>query len=151
MNGPGVSIYSNSMASGIFGFLSCDNAYDNAIIKSTPNVKMQIERCRNYARYLFGNSFVGGIFGARYDGWSNNTIVNDCYSPSFGNQDYNKTGNPIYSNGISRGSQKPTSMSAENRKNNFFYDGIGGQTKRKQDGYLGADFTIGIKTTDGTM
>lgn len=113
MNGPGVSIYSNSMASGIFGFLSCDNANSNSIIKSTPNVKMQIERCRNYARHLIGNSFVGGIFGARYDGWSNNTIVNDCYSPSFGNRDYNKTGNPIYSNGIVRGSQNPTFMSAE--------------------------------------
>ena len=32
-----------------------------------------------------------------------------------------------------------------------FYDGIGNQTKRKQDGYLGADFTIGIKTTEGTI
>ena len=58
-------------------------------------------------------------FGARYDGWSNNTIVNDCYSPSFGNRDYNKTGNPIYSNGIVRGSQNPTFMSAENRKKQF--------------------------------
>lgn len=151
MNGPGVSIYSNSMASGIFGFLSCDNANSNSIIKSTPNVKMQIERCRNYARHLIGNSFVGGIFGARYDGWSNNTIVNDCYSPSFGNRDYNKTGNPIYSNGIVRGSQNPTFMSAENRKNNFFYDGIGERTNRKQDGYLGADFTIGVKTIEGTI
>ena len=151
MNGPGVSIYSNSMASGIFGFLSCDNADSNPIIQSTSNVKIQIERCRNYARYLNGNNFVGGIFGARYGGWSNNTIVNDCYSPSFGEKDYNKTGNPIYSNGVTYGSENPTSMSAENRKNNFFYDGIGGQTNKKQDGYLGADFTIGVKTTDGTI
>ena len=42
MNGPGVSIYSNSMASGIFGFLSCDNAYDNAIINLHQMLKCRL-------------------------------------------------------------------------------------------------------------
>lgn len=82
-NAPGVKIYSSSMASGIFGFLSCDNADTSAVNKSTTKVVMRLERCRNYANTLVGAPYIGGIFGDRYqaEGWKNTTIK-DCYSVS---------------------------------------------------------------------
>ena len=58
MNAPGVEIYSSSMASGIFGFMSCDNANNSRIATSTQKVKLQIERCRNYAKILKGKQFI---------------------------------------------------------------------------------------------
>ena len=82
-NAPGVKIYSQSMASGIFGFLSCDNANTDAVNKSTTKVIMRLERCRNFANSLIGDQYIGGIFGDRYqaEGWKNTTIK-DCYSVS---------------------------------------------------------------------
>lgn len=80
-NEPGVKIYSASMASGIFGFLSCDDPGDGSILtKATCNVKIRVERCRNFADVLNG-SYAGGIFGDRYGttGWEN-TIVKDSFS-----------------------------------------------------------------------
>lgn len=82
-NAPGVKIYSSSMASGIFGFLSCDNADTSAVNKSTTKVVMRLERCRNFANTMSGNQYIAGIFGDRYqtEGWKNTTIK-DCYSVS---------------------------------------------------------------------
>lgn len=113
-NAPGVQIYSNSMASGIFGFMSSDNPNTNNIINSTAHVILRIERCRNAAQNLSGNSFRAGIIGARYGsiGWKN-TTVKDCYSVNFGN---NYTSQPIYSNS---NNMDIGGMSESNRKNNF--------------------------------
>lgn len=82
-NAPGVKIYSSSMASGIFGFLSCDNADTSAVNTSTTKVVMRLERCRNFANTMSGNQYIAGIFGDRYqtEGWKNTTIK-DCYSVS---------------------------------------------------------------------
>lgn len=82
-NAPGVKIYSSSMASGIFGFLSCDNADTSAVNKSTTKVVIRLERCRNFANTMSGNQYIAGIFGDRYqtEGWKNTTIK-DCYSVS---------------------------------------------------------------------
>ncbi len=89
VNGSGVEIYSASMASGIVGFVSCDNA-NNAgqISKATKNIEIRIERCRNFAAVLEGgggvsNRFSAGIFGDRYVGnetQTQNTVIKDCYS-----------------------------------------------------------------------
>lgn len=131
INGPGVKIYSSSMASGIFGFLSCDNASDNAIQKSTQNVKIRIERCRNFADVLNGNTFSAGIFGDRYgepdlpgNSWTENTIVRDCYSLNLAEDHYNNVNYPIYS-AASRNTKtgRPATMKPENRKNNYYLDG----------------------------
>lgn len=67
VNGPGVKIYSASMASGIVGFFSCDNKPDGwRITTSTANTNLYIERCRNFAQILNGSPFAAGIFGDRY-------------------------------------------------------------------------------------
>ncbi len=84
VNGAGVEIYSNSMASGIVGFFSSDNppndAY-NPLKISTSGIQLNIERCRNYAGVLVGNNFTAGIFGERYgiDG-AKNTSLKYCFS-----------------------------------------------------------------------
>lgn len=60
VNGPGVKIYSNSMASGIVGFFSTDGIGSNEsngtagpkIGKATENIILNIDRRRNYAQIL---------------------------------------------------------------------------------------------------
>ena len=53
VNGPGVEVYSSSMASGVVGFFSCSDGPDyNPIVSSTGNISLRIERCRNYAAVL---------------------------------------------------------------------------------------------------
>lgn len=129
VNAPGVEIYSESMASGIFGFLSCDNVDNsgNAITNATSNVTIRIERCRNFANVLKGKNFVAGIFGDRYgaDAWKDNTIVKDCYSLNLDENHYNKTKYAIYSAASEKTVGRPPAMLEENRKNNFYIDGIG--------------------------
>lgn len=144
-NAPGVKIYSSSMASGIVGFLSCDltssergdsNASGARIKLSTSKTELRIERCRNFANVLNGDGFIAGIFGDRYgtDAWKEKTVVKDCYSLSLGKDYYNKnyttnltqtTRFPIYS-AASRytGSGAVAGMDTENRKNNFYFEGI---------------------------
>ena len=96
VNGPGVEIYSNSMASGIVGFFSSDNT-DN-IANDTGNIKLRIERCRNYASILKGGTYIGGIFGDRYGTTgAQNTVLKDCYSVDRGSGSYNKVNCPIVS------------------------------------------------------
>ncbi len=120
-NAPGVKIYSASMASGIFGFLSCDDPGNGSLINnSTKNVKIRIERCRNYAYFLGGANYATGIFGDRYHtgGWKN-TVVKDCYSLS--RSEYSDNGNyPIYSAGAGKGNSE--NMDPANRTDNYYWD-----------------------------
>ncbi|WP_288174946.1 prepilin-type N-terminal cleavage/methylation domain-containing protein [Sporofaciens musculi] len=97
VNGPGVEVYSSSMASGVVGFFSCSDGPDyNPIVSSTGNISLRIERCRNYAAVLNGVQFVGGIFGERYGTTgSQNTILRDCYSVDIAG--YNKANYPVIS------------------------------------------------------
>lgn len=145
LNAPEVEIYSSSMASGIFGFLSCDNANEADIKRSTCNVRIEIERCRNFAKKLNGAPFVGGIFGARYSatGWSN-TVIKDCYSPNLGNASYNYANNPIFSNGNKNDGTPGNIENLDNRRNNIYFDATNGA------GYFGSYFKIGIAYEDGT-
>ena len=86
LNAPGVKIYSGSMASGIVGFFSVDNATSNngaSITASTANIVLNIDRCRNYAytNDLVGTTFRAGIFGDRYgSAATRNTYIQNCYS-----------------------------------------------------------------------
>ena len=86
LNAPGVKIYSGSMASGIVGFFSVDNATSNngaSITASTANIVLNIDRCRNYAYTddLVGTNFRAGIFGDRYgSAATQNTYIQNCYS-----------------------------------------------------------------------
>ena len=123
VNGPGVKIYSGSMASGIVGFLSADNVEKisnqqtaaDTVARCTANAKVQIERCQNYAGVLSGTSFVSGIFGDRYGqtGCGNLTVTN-CYSVNNGHN------NPIYSFEGTLGNSNTTYMKEANRINNYF-------------------------------
>lgn len=139
LNAPGVEIYSSSMASGIFGFLSCDNASGWDIQNSTCNVKIEVERCRNFSEKLKGASFSGGIFGARYSeiGWSN-TVVKDSYSPNLGSDYYWPPNNPIYSNGNNNGGSPANITEEDDKKNNYYFDAI------SHAGYCG-NFTLGVQ------
>lgn len=86
VNGPGVRIYSGSMASGIVGFFSGDtlnaSANASAIGKATQKIVLNIDRCRNYSNtnYLQGSQFRAGIFGDRYGSAKDNTYIQNCYS-----------------------------------------------------------------------
>ena len=123
VNGPRVKIYSGSMASGIVGFLSADNVEKisnqttaaNTVARCTANVKVQIERCQNYAGDLSGAAFVSGIFGDRYGqtGCGNLTVTN-CYSVNNGHN------NPVYSFEGTLGNSNTTYMKEANRINNYF-------------------------------
>ncbi len=133
-NEPGVEIYSSSMASGIFGFLSSDDAdqpsgWDSVAIiqRSTCQTKIRVERCRNFGSVLKGKNFSAGIFGDRYGttGWEN-TVVNDCYGVhlSTGNY-YGTTGSnnyPIFGAGTNIISVKSNAIKEENRKNNYYIE-----------------------------
>ena len=122
---PGVEIYSSSMASGIFGFLSCDNASKYNIQISTANVDIRIERCRSFASALKGNNYYGGIFGDRYNttAWRDHTIVKDNYALHLENDQYQSgqggKGYPVYSFGI-RDGNSGNIANAEDRRNNFY-------------------------------
>lgn len=98
-NGAGVEIYSASMASGIVGFFSCDTTNVAAIADATCDIKLYIERCRNFATKLKGSQFVGGILGDRYGQKNNtdakNTTIKDCYSVTVaGNYSVNNNNSP---------------------------------------------------------
>lgn len=81
VNGPGVEIYSGSMASGIVGFFSCNNPNTDPITLSTSHITLNIERCRNYASKLLGLQFVAGIFGDRYGvAGASKTTLRYCFS-----------------------------------------------------------------------
>lgn len=158
VNGPGVKLYSASMGAGIFGYLSCDNASVDAIQKSTCKVKIDVERCRNFANVLRGRSFCGGIFGARYSvtGWSN-TIVKDCYSADLvtgsaeKDKHYTPEGSPIYSTGNNHEGSVANIANAEDRKNNFFINGREARKYGSDYGYYFNKFVLGRLNADGSV
>lgn len=158
VNGPGVELYSASMGAGIFGYLSCDNASVDAIQKSTCKVKIDVERCRNFANVLRGRSFCGGIFGARYSvtGWSN-TIVKDCYSADLAtgsaekDKHYTPEGSPIYSTGNNHEGSVANIANAEDRKNNFFINGREARKYGSDYGYYFNKFVLGRLNADGSV
>ena len=130
-NAPGVKIYSGSMASGIFGFLSCDNPNKNystavkELINSTAKVTLRIERCRNFAEELKGYNYYAGIFGDRYGtaAWEKYTIVKDCYSVrGIRGGKTTDTYYPIYSKGNGQGTS--VNMLPENRIHNYYIEGM---------------------------
>ena len=133
-NAPGVKIYSGSMASGIFGFISSDDIPSNfaqaktSIQNSTAKTMIRVERCRNFANVLKGYNYYGGIFGDRYGSysWKNYTIVRDCISVNLPNTNYrsaqnNSNGYPTYAYGLHMGS--PADMQKENRIRNLYLEG----------------------------
>lgn len=152
VNAPGVKIYSGSMASGILGFLSCDNPSLSNIKNSTANTVIRIERCSNYAQVLKGYRYYGGIFGDRYgsDAWKNSMIVrnnNSVNLPANGTngngQSYGYYGSngqeyPIYSVGNGQGA--PADMQKENRIGNYHIEGIASW------GYSNVSIGEGIET-----
>lgn len=158
VNGPGVKLYSASMGAGIFGYPSCDNASVDAIQKSTCKVKIDVERCRNFANVLRGRSFCGGIFGARYSvtGWSN-TIVKDCYSADLAtgsaekDKHYTPEGSPIYSTGNNHEGSVANIANAEDRKNNFFINGREARKYGSDYGYYFNKFVLGRLNADGSV
>lgn len=99
VNGPGVEIYSGSMASGIVGFFSADgvaNITNNRqaqqlITNATENITLNIDRCRNYAQTLSGYNFTAGIFGDRYAYGrtqpATDTYIQNCFSVTPGQKD----------------------------------------------------------------
>lgn len=129
-NAPGVQIHSNSMASGIFGFLSSDNPSQTNIANSSWKVSIRIERCRNFAKKLKGSNYISGIFGDRSgtDGWKN-TVVKDCYTVRLNTDDYNAGigGNEyvVISRGLGGGKQSDAINRTETI-NNYFLDGTTG-------------------------
>ena len=140
-NGAGVEIYSASMASGIVGFFSSDDTTNEAVIAdATCDIKLYIERCRNFATKLRGSQFVGGIFGDRYGQKNNtdakNTTIKDCYSVTV-DGDYsiynnNSPNHPIISYVNSHGYSITSYLTSDCRNyyfdNNSWFDSFNSQT-----------------------
>lgn len=127
VNGPNVKIYSASMASGIVGFFSADDAANlgdreagNMIKTSTENIKLRMERCQNYASVLSaGGGMSSGILGDRYGKTGcANTVVTNCYSVNIDN--YQVKNNPIFSFTGYWGGANTSYLHPKNRVNNYF-------------------------------
>lgn len=97
VNGSGVKIYSNSMASGIVGFFSCDERQDTGpVATSTANTTLIIERCRNFANVMRGGGYVGGIFGDRRgDAGMSKTRLYDNFAVNPSSDFYSHTPYPV--------------------------------------------------------
>lgn len=113
VNGPGVKIYSGSMASGIVGFFSSDILRGSAIATSTENIVLNIDRCRNYATLLRGTSYASGIFGDRYGKAAESTFIQNCFSATMNGND----GRVI----VSLKAGPRTDLSADNVGNNYYF------------------------------
>lgn len=135
LNGPGVKIYSGSMASGIVGFFSSDSPSADVLKKSTANIELRIERCRNFATELNGAQYRAGIFGDRYGNTgAYNTTIKDCYSVT----GTSYTDRPIVSLSIPNSSNPALMETGQN----YYFDEVTGRS------YPG----LGVlpKTDDGT-
>lgn len=147
VNGPGVKINSASMASAIVGFFSTDDIATNEgngtagpkIGKATQNIVLNIDRCRNYAQALNGNSrFQGGIFGDRYipsaggntTTVSNNTYIHNCFSVNSGNAKQE-----IVSSGNNQGYS--INDSVLNAANNYYFLNAWGMSSSNQNASVG--------------
>ncbi|XCP86775.1 type II secretion system protein [Roseburia hominis] len=121
VNGPGVEIYSGSMASGIVGFFSSDAPNGPNVRNSTGNIKIRIERCRNFAAGLYGVQYMAGIFGDRYgETGAKNTILQDCYSVNInsgGRQDF-----PVVSFTANINNEKYSKPEFIQGDHNYFFD-----------------------------
>lgn len=113
VNGPGVKIYSGSMASGIVGFFSSDILRGSAIATSTENIVLNIDRCRNYATLLRGTSYASGIFGDRYGKAAESTFIQNCFSATMNGNDDRVI--------VSLKAGLRTDLSADNVGNNYYF------------------------------
>ena len=144
VNGPGVEIYSGSMASGIVGFFSADgaaNLSDNnrayqLITNSTENITLNIDRCHNYAKTLSGYNFTAGIFGDRYAYGrtqpATDTYIQNCFSVTPGQKDREIVF--MHSGGSD-------TLSAEKTGNNYYFDDAWAITKQYASGGIASDYT----------
>ena len=143
VNGPGVEIYSASMASGIVGFFSTDgvaNITDNRraqqlITNATENITLNIDRCRNYAQTLTGSNFTAGIFGDRYAYGrtqpATDTYIQNCFSVTPGQKDREI---------ICMDSGGSDTLSAEKTGNNYYFDDAWGITNQYASGGIASGY-----------
>lgn len=143
VNGPGVEIYSGSMASGIVGFFSTDgvaNITDNRraqqlITNATENITLNIDRCRNYAQTLSGYNFTAGIFGDRYAYGrtqpATDTYIQNCFSVTPGQKDREIVF--MHSGGSD-------TLSAEKTGNNYYFDDAWGITNQYASGGIASGY-----------
>lgn len=144
VNGPGVEIYSGSMASGIVGFFSADgvaNITNNRqaqqlITNATENITLNIDRCRNYAQTLSGYNFTAGIFGDRYAYGrtqpATDTYIQNCFSVTPGQKDREIVF--MHSGGSD-------TLSAEKTGNNYYFDDAWAITNQYASGGIDSDYT----------
>lgn len=143
VNGPGVEIYSGSMASGIVGFFSADgvaNITNNRqaqqlITNATENITLNIDRCRNYAQTLSGYNFTAGIFGDRYAYGrtqpATDTYIQNCFSVTPGQKDREIVF--MHSGGSD-------TLSAEKTGNNYYFDDAWGITNQYASGGIASGY-----------
>ena len=143
VNGPGVEIYSGSMASGIVGFFSADgvaNITNNhqaqqLITNATENITLNIDRCRNYAQTLRGYNFTAGIFGDRYAYGrtqpATDTYIQNCFSVTPGQKDREIVF--MHSGGSD-------TLGAEKTGNNYYFDDAWAITKQYASGGIASDY-----------
>lgn len=144
VNGPGVEIYSGSMASGIVGFFSADgvaNITNNRqaqqlITNATENITLNIDRCRNYAQTLSGYNFTAGIFGDRYAYGrtqpATDTYIQNCFSVTPGQKDREIVF--MHSGGSD-------TLSAEKTGNNYYFDDAWAITNQYASGGIDSNYT----------
>ena len=143
VNGPGVEIYSGSMASGIVGFFSADGVANitvnsraqQLITNATENITLNIDRCRNYAQTLSGYNFTAGIFGDRYAYGrtqpATDTYIQNCFSVTPGQKDREIVF--MHSGGSD-------TLGAEKTGNNYYFDDAWAITKQYASGGIASGY-----------
>ena len=97
VNGANVKLNAQSMSVGIFCYIGPYTQINN--------VKVNIDRCRNYCTEMWGDLCSAGIWGSRGNGQTSNkiTTVTNCFSLSKTNNNSSKGFHPI---AFKRGSEK---------------------------------------------
>ena len=143
VNGPGVEIYSGSMASGIVGFFSADGVANitvnsraqQLITNATENITLNIDRCRNYAKTLSGYNFTAGIFGDRYAYGrtqpATDTYIQNCFSVTPGQKDREIVF--MHSGGSD-------TLDAKKTGNNYYFDDAWGITNQYASGGIASGY-----------
>lgn len=143
VNGPGVEIYSGSMASGIVGFFSADGVANitvnsraqQLITNATENITLNIDRCRNYAQTLSGYNFTAGIFGDRYAYGrtqpATDTYIQNCFSVTPGQKDREIVF--MHSGGSD-------TLDAKKTGNNYYFDDAWGITNQYASGGIASGY-----------
>lgn len=144
VNGPGVEIYSGSMASGIVGFFSADGVANitvnsraqQLITNATENITLNIDRCRNYAQTLSGYNFTAGIFGDRYAYGrtqpATDTYIQNCFSVTPGQKDREIVF--MHSGGSD-------TLDAKKTGNNYYFDDAWAITRQDASGGIDSNYT----------